>query len=569
MSLTLIKRPIGHKLNFTFVDAQIIDDGTGDALVYTTVAHGLSDGDYVYIESNLDSYNGFFYVDSIAYDSFKIKESEDSDFVEYVQDADITYRTSVLNHGWQSVHLPIVYEIESDLWPNNVAEEAYTPTTIVSQADENGNTLLNLSVGIAGITALNFIELVGDSDIAGPYQVLQVDNPWAIVINLAYDASNSFSGLQVVNYYNNYAINVEVWAGRSSDHRWVGRKPYELASTLKFIPDSEGKIKFSIADILKGYITTRNNLTLDTLPNNTDFHVSFYIKYYESYDDSDGDTISTFNGEVTTDGFEGHAVNSAMPFKSLNSGHMSDYVNEGDFLARWLTLMDRPLLIVDRFFDITFINQYNQLDVTVTKNGVLFMTIPNPGAGLIRVPITPTTGETEICLQASVSGSGSLPLSSFTNHDKGGPAWSTGAAPSVVTGAGLPRTDYLLDEFNFIAGVTYTFSVNYTCTAAPTGTLIMSGLDASYNDDDTDSELLAAGTNTATFTIVATESMDYIALDAGTTNPETITIHSISFSIPSTIITEEICCDVVDECSPTFVNDMLRITEDSILRELE
>lgn len=569
MSLTIIKRPLGHKLNETFVDAVIIDDGSGDALVYTSVAHGLSDGDYVYIESNFDSYNGFFYVDSIAYDSFKIKETEESDFVEFVQYATIQYRTSVLQHGWQAVHLPIVYELESDLWPNNVAEESYTPNNIVSFEDYNGYVKLNLETGIDDATARNWIELVGSEDLAGPYQIIQVLEPWALVINLAYDSGYDFSSYQVVNYYNNYAINVEVWAGLSDDHRWEARKPYEQAATLKFIPDSDGRIKFSISDILKGYITTRNNLTLDTLPNNLDFHVSFYIKYFESYDESDGEEISTFEGTVTTDTFEGHAVNADMPFKSLNSGHMSDYLNEGDFLARWLTLVDRPLLIVDRFFDISFINQYNGLDVTIAKNGVLFLTITNPGQGIIRVPVTPTTGETEICLQASVSGSDEVSLPGFSNYDTGGPAWTTGAAPSVVTGAGLPRTDYLLKEFNFIAGATYTFTVNYTCTAAPSGTLILFGLDAAHASIDSDIEFLAAGTNTATFTIVATEEMIYLALNAGTTNPETITINSMSFSIPETVVTERICCDVVDECSPTFVNDILRLTEASQLREIE
>lgn len=569
MSLTLLNRPIGHRLNDTLVDAVIIDDGTGDALVYTEIAHLLSDGDYVYIESNFDSYNGFLYVDSIAYDSFKIRSSEAGSYVDYVQDATIQYRTSVLNHGWQAVHLPIVYELESDLWPNNVAEEAYTPTTIVSQADENGNTLLNLSVGISGATALNFIELVGDSDLAGPYQILQVDNPWAIVINLAYDAANDFTGLQVVNYYNNYAINVEVWAGLDAGHRWVAKKPYELAATLKFIPDSEGKIKFSIADILKGYITTRNNLTLDTLPNNLDFHVSFYIKYYESYDQSDGEDITTFEGPVTTDTFEGHAVNSMMPFKSLNSGHMSDYVNEGSFLARWLTLFDRPLLIVGRFFDISFINQYNGLDVIITKGGATYLTITNPGQGVIRVPVVAESGETEICLQALVSGSAVLSLSAFLNHDTGGPAWTLGANPTVNTGAGLPRTDDLYIPFPFIAGATYTFTVDYNCTAAPVGTLGLGAGDASFNNIDSDTDVLAAGSNTATFTLVATEDMVYLTLNAGTVNPETVTITGISYSIAETIITEQICCDVIDECSPTFVDDILRITEASQARIIE
>lgn len=576
MSLTLLNRPIGHRLNDTLVDAVIIDDGTGDALVYTEVAHLLSDGDYVYIESNFDSYNGFKYVDSIAYDSFKIRSSEAGSYVDYVQDATIQYRTSVLNHGWQAVHLPIVYELESDLWPNNVAEEAYTPTTIVSQADENGNTLLNLSVGIAGATALNFIELVGDSDLAGPYQILQVDNPWAIVINLAYDATNDFSGLQVVNYYNNYAINVEVWAGLDAGHRWAANKPYELAATLKFIPDSEGKIKFSIADILKGYITTRNNLTLDTLPNNLDFHVSFYIKYYESYDQSDGEDITTFEGPVTTDTFQGHAVNSMMPFKSLHSGHMSEYVNQDTNHSRWLTLFDRPLLVVGRFWDISFILQYNALDLTVTieksLNGVVtateIMTILNPGLGIIRIPIIPESGFDQYCIQVSAGGANSFPLSSFLNQAGAGYDWTTGSAP-IVNLVGAGTSDWLYLDFDFTDGATYLITTNYDATAVAAGGFLGAIMDEDFNIlESVSTDSAGGGNKNNVLPFVATADAKKLAFRVSGLAHQ-VTINAIIYTITGGIQTEQICCDVVDECSPTFVDDILRITEASQARIIE
>lgn len=586
MSLTIIKRPLGHKLNETFVDAVIIDDGTGDVLVYTSVAHGISDGDYVYIESNFDSYNGFFYVDSIAYDSFKIKESEESDFVEFVQDATIQYRTSVLQHGWQAVHLPIVYELESDLWPNNVAEESYTPNNIVSFEDYNGYVKLNLETGIDDATARNWIELVGSEDLAGPYQIIQVLEPWALVINLAYDSGYDFSSYQVVNYYNNYAINVEVWAGLSDDHRWEARKPYELAATLKFIPDSDGRIKFSISDILKGYITTRNNLTLDTLPNNLDFHVSFYIKYYESYDESDGEEITTFEGTVTGDSFEGHAVNSAMPFKSLNSGHMSDYLNESDFLGRWLTLVDRPLLIVDRFFDISFLLRYSGVDVVVTiyksLNDIVteteVITIENPGLGVIRVPIIPASGFDQYCLQA-VSGPYLQPavpaLNTWTQVAAGIVSWSLGSNPSYFA-AGANVSHVLRVPYSFIVGLTYEFSYNVDVTISGTAEEMQIGsyLGSGLNLQDYESVFLTtSGNKTGVITIMPTMPMSYLAIRlTGAPSSISFDINSItenSADIGSQVLTEQICCDVVDECSPTFVNDLLRLTEASQLRELE
>lgn len=591
MSLTLIKRPLGHKLNYTDITAEIIDDGTGDALVYTGSAHGLSDGDYVYIESNIDSYNGFKYVDQIAYDSFKIKNSENGDLIEWVQDADISYGVAVLNHGWQSVHLPIVYELQSDLWPNNVAEEAYVPNTIDSFSNSNGYVQLNLDQALTGATVRNWLELVGSNDLAGPYQIIAVTAPWAIVINLAYDAGLSFAGLQVVNYYNNYAVNVEIWAGLSSDHRWASKKPYELAATLKLIPDSEGKAKFSINEVLKGYITTRNNLTLDTLPNNLDFHVAFYIKYYESYDDSDGTEITTFEDTAVTDSFEGHTVNSMMPFKSLNSGFMSEYVNEDSFLARWLTLFDVPIMFVDRFFDISFINQYNSGDVIVTMyksiNNVVtdteILTITNPGYGIIRVPIMPQVGFDKYCIQAAIGdrienqiiGANVFNLATFANGP--GNAWNLGAEPEydnsdgsallyvsypVANGNSITlnynvEVDFLSSNFNLIFTLT-----NSTASVQDTVTIPISSIGLK-----TGSVVLSATADRALFAVFlsgpgVTKTVRLIELSEGT--PVVVPV-----LIPGFNVTEQICINVIQDCETTFVNDNLRLTEGSQLRELE
>lgn len=599
MSLTILSRPIGHRLNITDVDALIIDDGTGDALVYTTIAHGLSDGDYVYIESNLDSYNGYFYVDSIAYDSFKIKTSEEGDFVEFVQDASISYRPSVLNHGWQCVHLPIVYEIESDVWPNNTAEESYNPNTVVTQANSNGYTQLNLIHAITPTpSVLNFIELVGTGELAGPYQILEVVHPWSIVINLAYSAANSFTGYLVVNYYNNYAINVNVYAGLDPAHRWVTKKPYELAATLKFIPDSEGKVKFSIADILKGYITTRNNLTLDTLPNNLDFHTSFYISFFESYDQSDGEVLTTFEGEVTTDTFEGHAVNAKLPFKSLNSGHLSPYVNEDTFLARWLTLFDRPLMVVDRFFDLSFLLQYNGFDVLVTVyksyQGVVtsteVITITNPGLGVIRVPFMPESGYDEYCIQAAIYASLSIAvLSLSSNYGSGDESWTISPNPAftglttlqISTILRIPIYDAMLNQqidfvinldFNNLGGSGGNFNTKplfYLFDANMANSVQIGG-------GDIGGVYVSAGNKVESHTLIATGFVPaFLAMNfeytggGGFIMGVDINSATITPVITNQNITEQICCDVIDECSPTFVNDNLRLLEGGQFRELE
>ena len=99
--VTLIKKPIGHKLADAVLSAIVTTDA-GAALFNTEFAHSLSDGDYVYVKSNIDSYNGFKYVDSIAYNSFKLRESATGSFVPFKQQAQVHYRISVLQHGFRS-----------------------------------------------------------------------------------------------------------------------------------------------------------------------------------------------------------------------------------------------------------------------------------------------------------------------------------------------------------------------------------------------------------------------------------------------------------------------------------
>lgn len=605
--VTLIKSPIGHKLSDSEITAVIIDSA-GEALVYMATGHALSDGDYVYIQSNFDAYNGFKYVDSIAYDSFKIKDSENSDPVEYVQDADITYRTSVLNHGWQAVHNPIVYELESDISPNNVAEEAYTPTTVISQSEEGGLTRLALSVAISDPTELAKIKLVGDNELEGVYQIVTVHEAWNIVIDLPYDSTNSFTGLQVIKYYDNYAINVRVWAGYSSDHRWQALKPYEIAATLQLIPDADNRVKFSISEVLRSYITTRNNLTLNTLPNNTDFTVAFYIQYFESYDQSDGETITTFEDDPVTDDFIGYAVNAEMPFKSESVSHMSDYINEDVYLAQWLTLQDRPIGIVGRFFDLSFINQFNSSDIVVeiTRVGAVTdietITIVNPGYGVIRVPFTPASGFTEYCIEASTNGtpaSGgvtsamSIPaLSTWISRNISGSLvnWTTGATPSVTLTGSFPTvstSEILYCEFPFISGYTYSITVNYTKSynsgSSNPRTVRLIAYDDSFNElqvelDTTPPSPGASDTVVLTFVSNGTETIIGIYFSDGS-NVD-LEINSVSGTqttpvipaVPAQVITERICMDILEECDNTFVPDVpddIRLTEDGDFRILE
>lgn len=580
MAITVISRPLGHKLNTSAISATIVNDGTGTAKVYVAGGHGLQDGDYVYIVSNFDSYNGFKYVDSTAYDYFRIKDNPEDDFIEFVQEADITFYVSVLNHGWQSVHLPIVYELESSLFPSNIGEETYTPITIVSVADYNGYTQINLSGAVPGPPdELEYLELIGTGDAAGAHRILERLQPWSYVIDLAYNASFFLSSYQVVNYYNNYFILVRVYAGLSTDHRWEDEKPYEIAGTLRLIPDENNRVKFSINDILKGYINTRNNLTLDTLPNNLDFYTQFYISYSENYDIASGGEIVISEGSFTSDqnNFEGHAVNSMMPFKSQDISFMSDYLNEDTLLANWLTLFATPVMIAGRFFDLSFLNKYNNVDLVAVVNkrlnGLLldqdFISIENPGSGVLRLPITPESGYDEYCIYIEIEG-GFTPdtlddLSLWTNLNDAGPAWAISSQPQVDTnGLGFFVTsDKLVTNYSFEAGQMYRFGYSFLAVGVNTD-FIISIMNVS-NTVLTSTTISTSATANGIYDFVAPSGAAKIGIHitqasscASSTNCKKtiLSFTNLTEGSPDGQITEQICCEVLEECSLPSVQNI-------------
>ena len=244
--VSVVKTPQGHKIIDQAIDA-FIGDASGDAVVVFDY-HSLTTGDYVYITSDIDEYNGFWYVEVASYREFQLREHADADLVEYYQDADIEYyRTQP--HDWSSIFLPIVYKITNNRWPLNTAD---TARTVSSSSDDNGFTELTLSGDLKaeGANMLEFIRITGasDEDLNNLWQIVEVISSTSIVINLPYSVNNSFSGVLVQYYYNNYQVRVKVWAGLNALHPWTDKKPYEEMAELSLTPDENNEVMFSISD---------------------------------------------------------------------------------------------------------------------------------------------------------------------------------------------------------------------------------------------------------------------------------------------------------------------------------
>lgn len=395
MALTTINRPIGRRFGAP-VKTAVVDNNFNYAR-FTSVAHGLSDGDFILIEnSSVPAYNGIWYADVSTADVFFIRPSADVDFVSWVNDATVTFRGEDLEHMWSAVQLPIVYEVTNDLFPVSSA----SALSIVSIDNDNGYARLRLSSSLT-IYPLEFIRITGATspELNGIFQVQAVTTLNRVTIDLVYRGTYNQSGAQVKKYYSNYALVVQVYAGCTTTPGAV-TKPVELAATLKFIPGSNNTVKFSISEILKSYVRMRNGVVDDTMPNQIDFFTEFYVTYQETFDYSFGYTLLRFEGSVTSDSptYVGKAVNAKLAFGNPYSGYLSAYLMNKN-TAKFLTLFAVPVLFACQdseapcYQDVSFINVDGggTLQREYYKDGIVTATtetaMPEKSIGVYRVPL--------------------------------------------------------------------------------------------------------------------------------------------------------------------------------------
>jgi len=590
MSVTVLERPIGVILD-TCVTANINEDYNGFATV-NKASHGLSDGNRVYIQSNVEDYNGFWLINVINSGEFTLVNSDGTQLA-YIVDADITYCPQLSIHGWSCVHLPITYKLSNNRWPVNTVD---TARTISSISNDNGFVNLNISGSLGTFEDLAFIQIsnANDSDFDGVYQVIDKIANNDITINLNYSSTpaSAIAGATIQLYYSNYNIVVRVYGGLNASHQWAGLKPYTLLATLNLIPDTDNTIKFSINEILKSMIETKNNLLLATLPNNLDFWTQFYIEYGESYDSSDGYTIGTTESSFNSDKpqFEGYAANSKLAFKNIHSGYLSDYVMTNS-AAKFLTLFAIPVLFScgddtpDCYQDISFIKPdrfTSTLEKKYYASGILQTTINETIEGdegvyraeleaycaydrlditLLRSAIDETISSSEIISAPTyTNGSGGTGTQDWTNNN---------ALIEYPSGAPITifsyqkRIDFLIPA----GSIDLTFDITMTVADAPDNSQLQVRLLDAYLNVVGSSNIdtgITSGSLTPTITITATDEVRYIGLQSRvqTTECDIITtVNSIRIEQDAAVISEtkqfEIECGCANqEIRLTWLNNL-------------
>lgn len=389
MALSVVKRPAGYFLGTTsFTGAY-----TNGSVNVASTAHGRSTGDFIYISTGqaID----FWYVTVVDANNFKISEYSTASFYTFIGSSTFTFvvATSTLpmdSLSWNAVHLPIVYKLASTLWPTNSVD---TSRTVTSYANDNGYVKLTLSGTITStVTELEFVKVTFTGGASVIYQILTWYSNSVVTINLAYIGGITFTSVQY--YYNNYHAKIRVYAGLLASHTFAAQKPYTLITEQKCVPDSTGLITININEFLKQQIgILKNDLLKGTLPNNLDAFCQFYITYAEAYDYSVGGyTLLDYVGSYTDDTPNAtlFALNADMPFKSVHSGYMDEYIwdtTTSTGRLKFLTPSIYPTFSAGQFFDISFINQYKpatalRMKRECYKNGAIVATFMDSLTGV-------------------------------------------------------------------------------------------------------------------------------------------------------------------------------------------
>jgi hypothetical protein len=267
--------------------------------------------------------------------------------------------------GFNCVHLPIVYEYSSNLFPTNSAD---TVRTVSSFSDDNGYCRLTLSGDIKATGSANeleFVKVVVDG-VADVYQIYNYYSDTDITIDLGYNAGFVFGNVQY--YYSNYHGRFKIYAGLRTGHTYNSSKPTRLITEVRAVPDSSGVIKLNINEILKSDIGI---LTEGTNENDITQFTEFYVDFAESYDQSlDGYTLVSFVSSYTDDSANyAIATNSKLPFKNGNGGEMTVYSVP---VLKFLTLFTEPVMFPGNPFKMyylddvgysLFFRQYNESGV--------------------------------------------------------------------------------------------------------------------------------------------------------------------------------------------------------------
>jgi hypothetical protein len=175
--------------------------------------------------------------------------------------------------------LPLLYKIENDLFPTNKVDTVFD---IIGATESLGRTSIETSADhLLDIGDLVFHKDCENESYNGTYRVVQIDSPTVYIVGVAFVGDETQGSTQ--KRYENYAINVTVYAGLSDTHPLSELKPIEEIGKLSVQPDTDNISYIDIVELVKSKLSIQNPLFKEYYPVDLSAFTYFYVEVSETY----------------------------------------------------------------------------------------------------------------------------------------------------------------------------------------------------------------------------------------------------------------------------------------------
>jgi hypothetical protein len=190
---------------------------------------------------------------------------------------------------WSSSELPLQYKFTSDKYPVNNVDSAFTITSLVYDSAKLGVVVTFSANHDYDRYDEVTISATGTILDGGIFSIKNV--PAADEIVLDYITNDVSVSGSCIKHYPNYKGLVKIYSGAPDQHPAQSQKPMREIGVIEVDFKNDGVDNIGVSNVneyIKDDITAAFNLN-----NNIDAWTSFYIETAETYDISNGDTVSS------------------------------------------------------------------------------------------------------------------------------------------------------------------------------------------------------------------------------------------------------------------------------------
>jgi len=344
----------------------------------------------------------------------------------------IEYGTN-FSSRWKCAWLPILWEIQSDLFPTNSVDVAL----IITSVADNGEGLAEFTCTANHLLSrFDWVNVTSSTvaDYEGIEQIVEVSAGNIFTLNIPFNGTATGSAIK---YYNNYHALIEVYGGLPSGHEFEAQDPSLLTTTVKIFFDSNNIAVVDLSRIAQTLINNIFSPDIISFPNVLNFWNQTEILLKESFDQSNGVLVTTNEryGCIKDGGFVTGA----------------DWSNEGTG-ATWTFGSDQANVSLDEAGD----NDSKELTQTILGDALARFSITvtftfTHTSGTPSVRLRAVIGGTTINVQGSTTSQATLTktVTGLTANDLG--VFSLEA--DITAGSGTDTADIVLDDVEVCIGL--------------------------------------------------------------------------------------------------------------------